>query len=302
MLQLKPHKAAGPDGLSPDLLKICPVATARSFPPIALQATLSLREPTEFRGGTLTCLAKRIGASLQCEHFRSILISSIPAKIFHRHLRNQLVPVQAASKPALQLGALGGIGIEAVALAARSFQQYNHSRRLPWGIIFVDVQAAFYRVIRQALMPHYDDDTELLKVFHRMGLPAAAIQALLEQLQQLAILPSLRTSNQVVAMVQDIMRATWFRVDTHSILTLTSCGTRPGDPAADMLFALAFGEYLKSLQRAIRQAGLEPVDPEPVSLLTTLPLVRPPGPTTFTYHKQPRIPVTSCIVCGAQSS
>ncbi|CAE7364014.1 unnamed protein product [Symbiodinium sp. CCMP2592] len=261
-LQLKSHKACGPDGLSPDLLKVCPVATARSLAPIALKTTLSLREPVEFRGGTLTCLAKKIGVSLQCSHYRSILISSVPAKILHRHVRNLLVPVHASTKPALQLGALGGIGIEAVSLTARSFQLFRHTKKLPWSLIFVDVQAAFYRVIRQALIPGVEDDTELLRVFHRMGLPPAAIIALKERLQGLAILPELGTPAQVVAMVQDMMRATWFRIDTHSILTMTACGTRPGDPAADMLFALAFGEFLKSLDSTLGQAGLHPSLPE----------------------------------------
>ena len=189
-LQLKRQKACGPDGLSPDLLRVCPTATARSLVPIALKTTLSLREPVEFRDGTLTCLAKKIGASLQCSHYRSILISSVPAKIFHRPVRNLLVPIHASCKPALQLGALGGIGIEAVALTARSFQLHQHAKRLPWSLVFVDLQAAFYRVVRQALTPHHDDDSELLRIFHRMGLPPAAIEALLEQLRKVPLVRS----------------------------------------------------------------------------------------------------------------
>ena len=226
--------------------------------PIFTKTTLSLREPTEFRGGTLMCLAKRAGASLQCSHYRSILLSSIPAKVYHRHLRNLLVPLHAADKAALQLGALGGIGVEAVALAARSFQLQHHSLRKPWGIIFVDVQAAFYRVVRQALTPHYEDDTGILHLLHRMGMPSQAANALCEQLHRLAILPDPGATDQVTALIQDIMRSTWFRIDTHDILTMTFCGTRPGDPAADLLFALAFGEFLKVLDKDLHQADLRP--------------------------------------------
>ncbi|CAE7807482.1 unnamed protein product [Symbiodinium sp. CCMP2592] len=146
-------------------------------------------------------------------------------------------------------------------LVARSFQLYCHTRHLPWSLLFVDVQAAFYRVVRQALTPHHDDDTELLRIFHRMGLPPEAVVALRQQLQCLAILPSLGTPAQVVAMVQDMMRATWFRIDNHAIITMTACGTRPGDPAADMLFALAFGEFLKSLDSTLALEGLRPEMP-----------------------------------------
>ena len=258
IIKLKAHKAAGPDNLTADLFRLCPQAAARSLLPIFTKTTLSLREPTEFRGGTLMCLAKRVGASLQCSHYRSILLSSIPAKVYHRHLRNLLVPLHAADKTVLQLGALGGIGVEAVALAARSFQLQQHSLRKPWGIIFVDVQAAFYRVVRQALTPHYEDDTGILHLLHRMGMPAQAANALCEQLHRLAILPDIGATEQVTALIQDIMRSTWFRIDTHDILTMTFCGTRPGDPAADLLFALAFGEFLKVLDNDLRHADLCP--------------------------------------------
>ena len=67
-------------------------------------------------------------------------------------------------------------------------------------------------------------------------------------------------------MVQDMMRATWFRIDTHAVLTMTACGTCPGDPAADMLLALAFGEYLRSLERTLAQAGLLPALPDAAAL------------------------------------
>ena len=62
------------------------------------------------------------------------------------------------------------------------------------------------------------------------------------------------------------MRATWFRIDTHAVLTMTACGTCPGDPAADMLLALAFGEYLRSLERTLAQAGLLPALPDAAAL------------------------------------
>ena len=260
VINLKTHKAAGPDGLTADLLKLCPQAAARKLLPVLTKTTLALREPVEFRGGTLICLAKRVGASLQCSHYRSILLASIPAKVYHRHLRNLLVPLHSADKAALQLGALGGIGIEAVALAARTFQLQHYSMRRPWGIVFVDVQAAFYRVVRQALAPHYEDDTGILKLLHRMGMPPKAATALCHQLHRLSILPELGATDQVTALVQDIMRSTWFRIDTHDILTMTFCGTRPGDPAADLLFALAFGEFLKVLDKDLHLEGLRPLD------------------------------------------
>ena len=265
ILGLKSHKAAGPDGLSPDLFRLSPVAAARAMIPITTKTVFALREPIEYRGGTLICLAKRVGASLQCSHFRSILISATPAKVYHRYLRNKMLPFHASHKPPLQLGALGGAGIETIALAARTFQLQKHARRQPWGIVFVDVQAAFYRVIRQLITPHQDDDRSLLQLFHRLGLPAKAIEALYEQLHKLSILTTIGVPAQLMAQIQDIMTATWFRIDMHAVLTLTACGTRPGDPAADLLFALAFGEFLRVISDDVSRHGLEPTLSVPAS-------------------------------------
>ena len=223
-----------------------------------MKSVLSLREPVEFRGGNLFCLAKRVGASLKCEHYRSILISGVPAKIFHRYVRGLLVPLHAAAKSPLQLGALGGIGIEAISLTARSFQLLCHHSRCPWSIVFVDVQAAFYRIVRQALTSHQDSDVGILRLLQRMGMPPQAVVAMREQLERLSILATLKAPNQVSSIVQDMMRSTWFRIDTSDILTLTQCGSRPGDPAADILFALSFGEFLRAIGEEIKEQGLTP--------------------------------------------
>ena len=258
IVRLCSHKAAGPDSLTADLLKLSPPAAARQLLPVMAKTALALREPIEFRGGTLVCLAKKIGASLKCSQYRSILISSVPAKVFHRFVRGQLVPVHERSKPELQAGALGGQGIETIALAARTFQGLHHGRRRFWSIVYVDVQAAFYRVVRQSLYCHGESDRALLEVLHGMGLPEAAVVELRTQLEKLAILPQLEAPGQVQAYVQDMMQATWFRIDNHTQLTWTRCGTRPGDPAADMLFALSFGAFLRRLQQRFAEEGLVP--------------------------------------------
>ena len=175
--------------LTAELLRECPAAAARKLLPVMLKTTLAIREPTSFKGGHLICLAKKIGAAMKCSDYRSILISAVPAKVLHRYYRNQLVPVHAGHKPDMQMGALGGVGIEAVSLAARTFQLWRHSLRLPWAIICVDVQAAFYRVIRQLIVPTSDDDDALLALLHRMKVPPTAVTELMEQLKRLAILP-----------------------------------------------------------------------------------------------------------------
>ena len=116
-----------------------------------------------------------------------------------------------------------------------------------------------------------------------MGLPVKARQALFEQLQRLSTLTKLEAPDQVISIIQDMMRATWFRIDAHDVLTLTSCGSRPGDPAADVLFALAFGEFLKVVDTDLSALGCSlsgqrmPLNIHGLTLDQTRLLARLPG-------------------------
>ena len=143
VLQTNRAKAPGPDGITGDLLRLRPVQTAKQLFPIILKTTLSLCEPVEFRGGLLHCLAKKAGAALLCTQFRSIMLSSTPGKLYHRLLRNRLVPLLETHGHPTQAGTVPGIGIESISLVARTFQAQRHNRGGLWGLLFYDLQSAF---------------------------------------------------------------------------------------------------------------------------------------------------------------
>ncbi|CAE7725799.1 unnamed protein product [Symbiodinium microadriaticum] len=84
----------------------------------------------------------------------------------------------------------------------------------------------------------------------------------------------------LTALVSDLFRGTWFRLESSSTLTGTRRGTRPGDPLADLLFGFSFAGYLRSIDTTLAEAGLA----------TTIPAAAesPPWwdwePTTNTNH------------------
>ena len=161
---LNPRKAAGLDQVASELLQVHVPTTMRQFLPVCVKASLALREPCQFRGGELICLAKKAGAALQCTGFRSILISSVPGKVLHRALRTRLLEVLIRHRPALQAGAVPGEGIETIAIAAQSFQLFKEGQRMPWALVFYDVQTAFYSVIRELIVPSTHTDEGLLRL------------------------------------------------------------------------------------------------------------------------------------------
>ncbi|CAE7219920.1 Pol, partial [Symbiodinium sp. CCMP2456] len=222
LVSLPPRKASGPDAITAEALRVCPTVAAQLLYPLFLKVSLSLQEPTPWRGGHLMCLAKRASALFDCEAFRSILLASIPAKLLHRIWRSRLAPHLEAVRGDLQAGQLPGIGVDSVALAVKTYQGWAKGQRLKLGLLFFDVKAAFYKVIRQALVPTGpEDDAKIVALLRDLGVPGDALPELASKLGNL--------------------------VQT----------ARPGDPLADILFAFSFAAYLKAAEMALRAQGLE---------------------------------------------
>ncbi|CAE7407103.1 unnamed protein product [Symbiodinium microadriaticum] len=265
ILGLKRGRAPGPDSVTVETLQVHASTTARQLLPVLLKTGLGLREPLTWRGGDLICLAKRAAATFSCRDYRSILVSSIPGKIHHRKLRKHLVELLSGCRPSLQAGAMPGEGVEIITIAAKTFQLLCDGTKRPWALAFFDLQAAFYQVVREALVPGCEDDAALLRLFDKMKLPPQAIVELKRHLQQLALLPRLSAPEHLTALVNDLFRGSWFRISGSALLTVTKRGTRPGDPAADVLFSLTLSAFLKSIATDLEAAQLLPEFPTPAS-------------------------------------
>ena len=120
--QQRKGKACGNDGVTPELLRLDVAGAARRFLPVMAKTVLRVHEPSAFRGGSLMTLAKKVAAECQCSHYRSILLACAPSKIYHRYVRQQLVPILQKVSPPLQAGAVPGLGVESLSLLARLLQ------------------------------------------------------------------------------------------------------------------------------------------------------------------------------------
>ena len=253
---LSRSKASGPDGITAELLKLAPVTAARHLVVLHLKSTLALQEPIEYKGGALMTLAKRVGAAFACGRYRSILLSSVPGKLFHRDLRNKLTPTLKKVCCDLHGGVREGIGVDTIALAVKCFQAYVSVQGHHPGIVFYDVRAAYYQVLRECLTGATLEDKVLLRLFTRLGVPAEAFEELHVQLSRLAILADSGCTPHTVELLKEVFTGTWFRLDQSAPLVSTAAGVRPGDPLADVLFAISFSAYARSVQEAIATAGL----------------------------------------------
>ena len=225
-------------------------------------------------------LAKKAAAAFSCSKFRAILLSSLPSKLYHRHLRDCL---SAHFQPqALQAGALPGISTESVALAARAFQSLNQASGRCWALLFFDVRSAFYCVVRQLLLPVGDSDRALQELFNKLHLPPTSLTELRVHLESLASVPQTGSSLHLQRVATDVLQGTWFRLDKDTVLTLTHCGTRPGDSLADLLFGFAFSAYLRAADQALQDQGLA----------TPMPTANTPDPWDLPS-------LSPCLGCGS---
>ena len=261
VLGLKNGKACGQDGLTAELLKVHSQGAARALLPVFVKGILGVQEPLEFRGGALMPLAKKASAAFDCTKFRAILLSCVPSKMLHKHIRTCLSAHLCPQD--LQAGVLPGVSTEAISLAAKVFQAFCHASARPWALIFFDVKSAFYRVVRQLLLPVGDSDQALLELFHRLRLPPAALSELKAHLEGLATVPRSGCGEHLQRIATDVLQGTWFRLDKDVALTLTHCGTRPGDGLADLFFGFAFSAYLRAADEALSAAGLATPMPVP---------------------------------------
>eukprot|EP00439_Symbiodinium_sp_Y106_P077141 s375_g16.t1 len=263
VLGLRMDKAAGPDRLTGETLRLHVPTTTRQLFPVVAKTALRVQEPSMWRGGELFILAKRAGAAMTCEAFRSIMVTSVAAKVMHRCIRDELKPTLLAVQPPLQGGVRPGLGIEAPILAVKTFAALSDALGAPWSVTFVDLQAAFYSVIRQTLVDNPDTDAAFLRMLHTLQVPGYALTELKDHLHSVAELPRQGVTAHTAAMVQDLFTGTWFRLTGNPELVRTHRASRPGDPAADILFSFCLSALFRRLELALDSQGLKVHVPAP---------------------------------------
>ena len=255
ILQLRKGKASGPDMITAELLKLNVPDSSRRLLPVFTKAALACREPIVFKGGCLITLAKKAYASLNCADFRSIILSSVPGKLLHRSLRRRLIPPLNEVALPLQAGALPGASPELLTLYLTAFQRWARSTRHNWAVVFFDVKQAYYRTLRQ-LVVNCDSDEGICRILYDLGLPSQATCELRDLLQTAAATSPLAGQQHLSAMLRDLLTATWFKFEASLMVAVTHKGTRPGDPAADVLFAFTLSALFRAIDASLETQGL----------------------------------------------
>ena len=246
-----PLRAMFEDHIPGEVLRNAAPFSAHKFYPLLLKIALSGKEPLIHKGGLLVAAFKQRGKQSECESYRSLMVSSGIAKAFHALYRRELVkPLRAFTLP-LQIGGLPGMSIVHASQSLLAFAFAMRRRGHNVAILFLDVQQAFYRLLRQHML-EYSDERCFRSLFDALKLPAEAYAEFCALLNQNPALQQAQVSGHLRSIIAEFFRATWFMVPGSNVLTHTRRGSRPGDSLADVCYTFTLAKILKPLFDQVR--------------------------------------------------
>ena len=253
----KPHKAAGPDRIPPELCRYAAKWLGHCLAPLFLKCQLYCTEPVHWKGGTLFQIWKHKGPLTQPESYRGILVSSHLSKALHNAFRSPTLEWHAKTADSLQYGGLPHRGVDMATHTLRSFLGLAQRHHRSCAVFFLDVKSAYYRLLRSLAVGPTCSHEELAQVISTMGLPPD----ILEDLWQATTAPSALSATGCPKWLEKYGTAfhqhTWFILKNSKAVTETLRGTRPGDGFADLLFNLVAGKILRELEEMLYLEGVQ---------------------------------------------
>ena len=242
-----PRKAAGPDLIPPSICRAFSVQLTELFWPLLIKSICYSSEPVGMKGGVMFHINKgKPGSQSECAAHRGILAQSCLSKVFHRSLRGLIVGHWSKHSKPLQLGGKAGCSATFGHLCSRSLLYFAKAHNLSAGLLFVDLQSAYYAVIRETVLGGGLSDRPLAEVASALGLDDEDLQILKHYAEQEPVLYQQDAGPLLISLARELHRQTWFVLaeDPMAKLVETQRGTRPGGTLADVLFNVLFAKVL----------------------------------------------------------
>ena len=257
---LNSAKAPGVDNLGTELYQMNVEQAAKRIFPIHLKTALRRQNVPELTGGWLLPLHKK-GSAACMGNYRAILLEPTIARMLSRAWRPRLVQgLERVAQP-LQYGGRKGIGIEALHLQVKLWQSTARCLKQSLGLIFIDIRAAFYSVVKPMIANTGGTVKEFCQIFQKLRLPESVFQDFLSNISSGDFVRKATQSDLVADGVSATLSHTWFIIPQGNAVMAPATGSRPGDPSADVLFSFALTHILQVVRQRATEAGLELTEP-----------------------------------------
>ena len=242
--QMKDGKASGPDGIPSEICRHFPGPVALQIYTLLLKSAIQGHEPLLLKGDIALPIWKGKKAKDTCNAYRSILLSSNIGKAVHKTMRMKQTQVYEAFLAHQQIGGRKKVPVVLGSHLAKAFLRVHHAQLHATAVLFVDLEAAFYQVVRPLALAGKWNDEILASMAQRLRMPEDTIHALYQHLQQ----PSAIELAGLPQFAQKAVRAyhtdTFFQVPSQDDCVQTHLGTRPGDAYADIVFGFLMARIL----------------------------------------------------------
>ncbi|CAE7207675.1 unnamed protein product, partial [Symbiodinium sp. KB8] len=240
-----PHKACGPDMLPPVLCTLFSQNLTEVFWPIMLKAVLRANEAVGLKGGLLHRIAKPNAIANTTAGYRGILVQSCLSKVLHRAVRHMAVQHWDQHILPLQIGGRRGCPAAFGHFCSRAFLAMTRAKGQSAAILFVDIAAAYYGVIREAVLGVEATGRPLCELIEKLGLSDDDLQYLHFLVEQEPVLRQQGAADLFSEVANELHRSTWFVLAGDSCVVETHRGTRPGGSLADVIFSILFCKVLQ---------------------------------------------------------
>ena len=249
-------RASGPDGLPGELCRDQPAAIARILYVSLLKTILHGHEPLVSKGGQLTPAFKGKGPQDACSSFRSLLVSNHLGKVIHRTIRQHTSQIYESFLHLQQTGGRHGIPVQLALHQTRAFCRHAKASSSSFGILFLDLTEAFYRILRELPLGGDVSDVLLAHVMTRLKMPEDSLHQLHQLLAEESALMQAGMTPMYARCIQAIHRSTHFWLHGQQDVSRTTMGTRPGDSFADVVFGFAWSLVLKKFENYLVETEL----------------------------------------------
>ena len=239
----KPRKSMGFDFLPGELLRGAPSELAYAYYPLVQKVAAWQIEPLQFKGGKLTTLFKK-GSPMEAENFRAILVSSSLGKAIHNLWRKKTLPWMRAVADPSQISAAPGALVAQAAHMVRLHMGSGKQRGVSCFSLFLDIQSAYYRLLRQHAMDLDCSDLGIMTLMQRLGLQDLCLDDVATALAEPSTLSQIGCPAHLHSMVSLFHEQTWYIQTDDDQLIATHRGTRPGDGFADLVWNLVYARFL----------------------------------------------------------
>ena len=236
--RFKNGKAPGPGQLPVDVIKSGGIAMAKALTPLLVKASWHMQEPFSWKGGLLAPLFKGKGSPADPSAYRSIFLSDVCAKLHHANVRRHLADTWGADETLIQLGGKKGCSTDVAHHLLHAHTAWARSANVSCATLFVDLQSAFYSVLRSSLFPGEFHDDSICYAMKQLGILPEEWQEMKACIAADEATKGLGQQHEGI--LRDMFSGTHFMMQGLDGKTATMRGTRPGDPVADVLFNMVF--------------------------------------------------------------